>query len=120
MVDDDHATRTRTRSILEAEGYTVLEAANGRVALSYLMTQRPGAILLDLIMPEMDGFAFAAELRANPAWRAIPVVVMTAKDLTPEDQRRLSGSVQAILQKGLATRDALLAEVRDLLGSYTQ
>ena len=69
-------------------------------------------------MPEMDGFAFVDELRRRPAWRAIPIVVVTAKDLTPEDRRRLNGPVEKVLRKGDDGRDALLREVRDLIASY--
>ena len=74
-------------------------------------------ILLDLMMPEMDGFEFVAELRADAAWRAIPIVVITAKDLTPEDHERLNGYVARILQKGALSRETLLAEVRDLVAA---
>ena len=73
-------------------------------------------ILLDLMMPEMDGFEFVAEFRRHEAWRAIPIVVVTAKDLSQEDRERLNGHVQKILQKGTHGRDQLLAEVRELVG----
>jgi CheY-like chemotaxis protein len=66
------------------------------------------------MMPEMDGFAFVQELRRNESYRAIPVIVITAKDLTPQERSRLSGHVQAILQKGGYSRQALLREIRDL------
>jgi len=68
-------------------------------------------------MPEMDGFDFITELRRHEEWRSIPVVVITAKDLTPEDHRRLNGYVAAIVQKSAYSREALLAEVRDLLAT---
>jgi CheY-like chemotaxis protein len=72
-------------------------------------------ILLDLMMPEMDGFEFVAELRRHESWRAIPVVVITARDLSREDRERLNGHVEKILQKGTYDRDQLLAEVRELV-----
>jgi CheY-like chemotaxis protein len=72
-------------------------------------------ILLDLMMPGMDGFEFVAELRQREDWRAIPVVVITARSLTPEDHARLNGSVERILRKDAADSAALLAEVRDLV-----
>jgi signal transduction histidine kinase/CheY-like chemotaxis protein len=116
IVDDDAALRELLRRILEKEGYTVLEAENGRVGIER-MRLSPGLILLDLMMPEMDGFEFVAELRRHEAWRAIPVVVVTAKELTAEDRRRLNGYVEKILEKGAYTRDTLLREVRDLVAA---
>ena len=68
-------------------------------------------------MPEMDGFEFIAELRSNPDWRHIPVLVVTARDLSEEDRRRLSGGVQQIIQKGAYDRDALLSEVGRVLAA---
>ena len=81
------------------------------------MRLSPGLILLDLMMPEMDGFEFVVELHRHEAWRAIPVVVVTANELTTEDRRRLNGYVEKILQKGTYTRDALLREVGDLVAA---
>ncbi len=115
LVEDDHATRTITRKILEKEGWKVSEAENGLVALECMERERPSLILLDLMMPEMDGLEFADRLRLHPEWRSIPIVVVTAKDLSAEDRRRLSGCVETILQKAGASREALLHQVRDLL-----
>jgi CheY-like chemotaxis protein len=115
VVDDDAGVRQLLRRMLEPDGYTVVEADNGRVALEELRRLTPSVVLLDLMMPEMDGFEFVAEFRAHESWRAIPVVVITAKDLTGEDRERLNGYVQKILQKGAHTREQLLAEVRDLV-----
>jgi CheY-like chemotaxis protein/anti-sigma regulatory factor (Ser/Thr protein kinase) len=117
VVDDDAEVRQLLRRMLEPEGYTVTEAENGRAALGHLRDVAPGVILLDLMMPEMDGFEFVAEFRRHEAWRAIPIIVITAKDLTREDRERLNGYVQKILQKGAHGRDELLAEVRELVGS---
>lgn len=75
-------------------------------------------ILSDLMMPEMDGFEFITNLRAREEWRAIPVVVLTAKDITPEDRMRLDGYVTQVIQKGSVNRDALLAEVSDLVRNF--
>jgi GAF domain-containing protein/DNA-binding response OmpR family regulator len=117
VVDDDETLRELTRRLLEREGYRVVEADNGRAALARVGETPPGVILLDLMMPEMDGFEFVAELRRQDAWRAIPIIVMTVKDLTPEDHQRLNGYVERILQKGAATREALLSDVRELVGA---
>jgi CheY-like chemotaxis protein len=117
VVDDDAEVRALFRRMLEPEGYTVVEAPNGRVALDRLREISPGVILLDLMMPEMDGFEFVAEFRRHEAWRAIPIVVVTAKDLSHEDRQRLNGYVERILQKGAYGREQLLAEVRELVAA---
>jgi signal transduction histidine kinase/DNA-binding response OmpR family regulator/HAMP domain-containing protein len=114
VVEDEAVTREMLRRTLEIEGWTVVEAENGQVALERLAEARPGLILLDLMMPEMDGFQFMVEIRKNEVWRSIPVVVVTAKDLTIEDRLRLNGYVERILQKQAFSQDALLAEVRAL------
>lgn len=115
IVEDDLATREMFHRILEKEGWTISEAGNGRAALNQIEGHVPDLILLDLMMPEMDGFQFILELRRNPDWRQIPVVVITAIDLTPSDRQRLNGSVEQILKKGSYSRDQLLQEVRDLV-----
>jgi signal transduction histidine kinase/CheY-like chemotaxis protein len=115
VVDDDTAARQRLRQLLEDDGWAVSEADNGRVGLGSVAKTRPGVILLDLVMPEMDGFEFLVELRKRSEWRAIPVVVVTAKDLSAEDRMRLDHSVHGILHKSAFSREELLNEVRELL-----
>jgi CheY-like chemotaxis protein len=117
VVDDDPGLRQLLRRMLEPEGYAVVEAENGRVALERLRDVSPSVVLLDLMMPEMDGFEFVTELRRHEGWRAIPVVVITARDLSLEDRERLNGYVQKILQKGTHGREQLLAEVRELVAA---
>jgi CheY-like chemotaxis protein len=78
---------------------------------------QPELILLDLMLPEMDGFAFIEALRQREAWRTIPVIVITAMDLTPADRQRLNGYVERILQKGASSRPEFLHEVRDLMAA---
>jgi len=117
VVDDESGVRDLLRRMLEPEGYTVLEAHNGRVALDRVRETPVGIVVLDLMMPEMDGFEFVAEFRRHQAWRDVPIVVVTAKDLSREDRDRLNGYVQRILQKGAYSREQLLAEVRDLVAA---
>jgi signal transduction histidine kinase/CheY-like chemotaxis protein len=117
VVDDDAGLRQLLRRMLEPEGYAVVEAENGRVALERLRDVAPSVILLDLMMPEMDGFEFVAEFRRHEAWRAIPIVVVTARDLSRDDRERLNGYVEKILQKGTHDRERLLAEVRELVSA---
>jgi len=115
VVDDDADARLLLRRMLEKAEYTVVEAEHGRAALAHLAELTPELILLDLMMPEMDGFGFLDELRRLPNGRSIPVVVFTAKELTAEDHRRLNGSVERIIEKGSMSRDVLLAELGELV-----
>jgi signal transduction histidine kinase/DNA-binding response OmpR family regulator len=116
VVEDDEEQRQLVRASLSSRGWTVREAANGRLALDALAADLPDAILLDLMMPEMDGFELVAALQANARWRDIPVVVVTALDLTAEDRRRLNGGVEQILSKTASAPAELMARVADLLG----
>jgi CheY-like chemotaxis protein len=115
VVEDEPAAREMLRRTLEREGWQVAEAENGRVGLARLETEVPHVILLDLMMPEMDGFEFMVALRQRPEWQKLPVLVVTAKDLTEEDRRRLNGNVIQILQKGAYSKEELLREVRHLI-----
>ena len=117
VVEDDPATRELLRRLLEADGWSVTGAGNGREGLDALARGTPELILLDLMMPVMDGWQFARELRAREAWREIPVVVLTARDLSSEDRRALNGGVQGVLQKGLQDPGELLRQIRHLLES---
>jgi signal transduction histidine kinase/CheY-like chemotaxis protein len=117
VIDDDASARSLTRAMLEKEGWAVTEADNGLDALKLMEQNRPSLIFLDLMMPEMDGFAFAAEVGRHPEWRSIPIVVVTAQDLTNDDRRRLSGQVDTILRKHGDSRESLLEQVRNLLAT---
>ncbi|MGP8107104.1 MAG: response regulator [Desulfobaccales bacterium] len=117
VVEDDPDTREILRRLLEKEGCQVIAAENGRVALERLAESQPMLILLDLMMPEMDGFQFIDRVRQHENWRTIPIVVVTAKDLTKEDRLRLNGYVQEIIRKDACPRDELLAEVSELVKS---
>jgi CheY-like chemotaxis protein len=117
VVEDDPDTREILRRLLEKEGCQVIAAENGRVALERLAESQPMLILLDLMMPEMDGFQFVDRVRQHENWRTIPIVVVTAKDLTKEDRLRLNGYVQEIIRKGACPRDELLTQVSELVKS---
>ena len=117
VVDDDPPIRELLRRQLEGDGYRVVEAENGRVALTRLCEGTPGLIVLDLMMPEMDGFEFMEELRRHESWGGIPVIVLTSKDVTAEDQQRLNGGVERVIQKAAYTRESLLGEVRRLVAA---
>jgi PAS domain S-box-containing protein len=113
VVEDDPGQREHITQSLALAGWKVREAADGREALQQVEDQRPAIILLDLIMPNMDGFEFLDELRRRPGGDAIPVIVVTAKDLDDGERERLKGSVDNVLHKGAMSREELLARIRD-------
>lgn len=112
VVDDDEGMRDRVRRTLEKDGWEIAEAQNGRYGLKRLAESIPEVILLDLMMPEMDGFEFLEAIRSTPEWGEIPVVVITSKDLGREDRARLEGSVRRVLEKHELSMEKLAAEVR--------
>jgi CheY-like chemotaxis protein len=118
VVEDDPTTRDMLRRMLEREGWTVAEADNGEVALGRVAERRPDLILLDLMMPKMDGFEVISALRSTALWRSIPIVVLTAMDLSATDRLRLNGYVERVLQKGSYAHEELLGDVRGLVLSY--
>ena len=113
VVDDKRENRELLRRALEHEGWQVSEAENGQVALESLAEQAPSLILLDLMMPVMDGFEFVMEMHKLESSPDIPIVVVTAKDITEEDRCRLNGSVVGLIEKGGLNRESLLAQLRD-------
>ncbi len=116
VVEDEDDTRELVQRTLVKAGWATAIATNGREALEHLAqrTSPPDIILLDLMMPVMDGFQFLEALRSNPETRAIPVVVTTAKTLTANEREFLTGSVQELLQKGAFSAAALLERLRAL------
>jgi CheY-like chemotaxis protein len=117
VIEDDPQMRDMLRRNLIREGWRVTEAANGKLGVEQLARHVPSLILLDLMMPEMDGFEFMHQLRQRANCRHVPVIVITAKDLTEHDRQRLNGQVVRIIQKGSASQTDLLAQVRSLLAS---
>jgi signal transduction histidine kinase/DNA-binding response OmpR family regulator len=119
VVDDKPENREVLRRALEREGWRVSEAEDGKVALGMLASQSPSLILLDLMMPVMDGFEFVMEMHKLESTAAIPIVVVTAKDITEEDRQRLNGHVVGLIEKGGLDRDSLLAQLRQQLATTT-
>ncbi|MEI6381865.1 MAG: response regulator, partial [Cyanobacteriota bacterium ELA615] len=117
IVDDETINREILHSQLEKLNITIKEAYNGINALELVKQSIPSLILLDLMMPEMDGFQFIEELRKNPQWKDIPVVVITAKDLTSKDRQRLSGYIEYIVQKGNYSLDILISQIKQILNN---
>jgi signal transduction histidine kinase/CheY-like chemotaxis protein/HAMP domain-containing protein len=120
LVEDDADQRQRLRGWLKDEQWAVQEAANGREALALLKDPKPDVILLDLMMPEMDGFAVVAALQKEPRWRDIAVIVITSRDLDAKDRERLNSGVQSVLVKETFRPAELVARIRQLVRSRPQ
>jgi CheY-like chemotaxis protein len=103
------------RGAVERIGWSAREAENGRVALERLEEAKANAIILDLMMPEMDGFEFLIELRKREEWRDIPVIVVSALDLSEDERRALTGQVEAVIHKNAAEGGKVLRELADTL-----
>jgi PAS domain S-box-containing protein len=117
LVDDDVETRKMMALTLDNAGWTVSEVGNGQEALDIMSDLQPRLILLDLMMPVMDGFDFLAAMRARPEWQHIPIIVITAKDLTGDEHDRLAGRVERVLEKNAYTREQLLERVSEAVAA---
>jgi signal transduction histidine kinase/CheY-like chemotaxis protein len=115
VVDDDPMTREMLRRILSKRGWSVTEAADGSDALSVLGRTRPAVVLLDLMMPGMDGFEVLDAMRREATWRDIPVVVVTAKDLTAEEVTLLNQRAERVFQKGAYKRSELVGTIHEMI-----
>ena len=116
IADDSMDARRLIRRILQSQGdYTIFEADDGKKALELVQKEKPDLVILDLMMPEMDGFAVIDALKRNPETANIPVIVASAKELTPNEKNRLEGQIQSLMQKGDFLNDEFLQEVRSLL-----
>ncbi len=113
VVDDDPVLRDLERRALEKSGWRVEEANDGKLAIELIRAHPPRAIVLDLLMPEMDGFQVIQQLRDNPAWNHIPVIVVTARDLSAADRTALNGHVGNVLQKSGYSLEDLANTVRE-------
>jgi threonine synthase len=116
VVDDSPEARRLIRRILQSQGnYSIIEASDGREGLALIQREQPDLVILDLMMPGLDGFAVLDELRAHRETAAIPVIVSTAKELTSHEKNLLRGQIQALMQKGDFLNDEFLEEVRALI-----
>jgi threonine synthase len=116
IVDDEPDARRLIRRILQSQGnYTIFEATNGKEAVEVINREIPNLVILDLMMPEMDGFSVMDALRKKPETAEIPIIVLTAKELTQNEKIRLQGHIQKLMQKGDFLTDDLLDEVKSLL-----
>src|SRR5262249_17483012 len=119
VVDDEADQREIVRRMLEAEGWAVEEAMNGREALTRLEGPGPALILLDLIMPEMDGFEILPEISQRESSKTIPVIVITAKDLSAEERAALDRYASNVLRKGSYDRNTLAERISHMVASRT-
>jgi threonine synthase len=113
--DEPDAARLLRRIIQARGGYQIFEARNGRQGLDMIRRERPDLVLLDLMMPEMDGFSVLSRMKEEEATASIPVIVITAKELTNQERQRLSGHVESLLQKGSYVDLEMLDDIVDVL-----
>jgi CheY-like chemotaxis protein len=119
IVEDDLATRETVRNAIEKMGLTAAEVTNGRLALTWLAENpEPAAILLDLMMPEMDGFEFLDAFNKRADWRHVPVVVITAKQLTAAERALLSGRTRVVIEKGTSIDRDIAESIRKAVGQH--
>ncbi|HXL48727.1 MAG TPA: response regulator, partial [Xanthobacteraceae bacterium] len=119
LVDDDPASRELTQRQLERLDVEVIEAENGREAFDWLSRNpAPGMILLDLLMPEMDGFSLLDAIKKHPEWQRIPVVILTGKELTATERELLEGRVRSVIAKGSVSASDLASLVRRILREH--
>ena len=113
VIDDDSTTRIILRKMLDKDGWRVDEAENGKVALDRIKKEKPELILLDLLMPVMDGFKFLKIMKADKSLANIPIIVITSKDLTADDYSFLTANVDKVIQKGDYTRKEIINRIDD-------
>ncbi len=116
VVEDDITTAQMMEKMLTMDGYGVIHATNGQEAFEKLEIERPGLILLDLMMPVMDGFEFVTQIKKMGKWQDVPIVVLTAKTMTKQDIELLNGRVARVMQKGFYDQEELLKDLKRLVG----
>jgi len=115
IVDDEPNVRRLISRILKSQGnYTLFEAVDGRAAIELITREKPDLVILDLMMPDVDGITVIDTIQSNKETRAIPIIVITAKELTNSEKLRLKGHIQALMLKGNFVSEDLLAEVKSL------
>jgi len=115
IVDDDEGTRDVLRRTLVREGWSVREATDGADGLRQLAASKPAVVLLDLMMPQMNGFEMLRAMRENPAWHDVPVVIVTSKDLGRDELEWLRANTVEVFQKGAYGRTELIGSLRGMV-----
>jgi CheY-like chemotaxis protein len=116
VIEDDPSSRELGVRILRQAGWNVRSAVNGQEGLERVAEEAPDVILLDLMMPVMDGFEFLQVLRATEAWRALPVIVLTAKELSPEERLFLERSTDRVIAKEGDVGEELVSALERAIG----
>jgi threonine synthase len=120
IIEDNPDAARLLRRILQTRGnYRIIEAYDGRQGLDLIRSERPDLVLLDLMMPDIDGFKVIEELKADSRFEDLPIIVITAKELSPQDKKRLQGQIKMLLQKGSFMDGDLLKGITGLLGPET-
>ena len=119
MIDDDPLDLDLVEAVLAPEGYKVARAASGEEGVRLVRHEHPLVVLLDLRMPDMDGFEVAERLRADPETAGVPIIVLTHVEMTRADRDRLAGRVSHLAQKGHLDRASLVELVGRLGGVHT-
>src|SRR5262249_8173549 len=114
-VDDDPIVLELMDAVLGPEDFTVVKAGSGQEGLELARTRHPDVIVLDLLMPDLDGFQVLGELKGNPATAHIPIIILTCKTLSQEDKQRLNGRVNYLKQKSDFSRTDFVAYLRSLV-----
>ncbi|HCY86962.1 MAG TPA: hypothetical protein DHV36_17660, partial [Desulfobacteraceae bacterium] len=117
VVDDNPIDRQRLSSILASNDMSFQVAENGYECLDIIRKQMPDLLILDLVMPEMDGFEILATLRSEPAWAHLPVIIVTAKDLSQEERQLLDAQVAAVVTKGSPSESLLITRIKSILAN---
>ncbi len=120
VVDDERANRDWLAGILEPAGFNVISASGGAQAIELARSRKPDLVLLDLVMPDVSGFDVVEALRADPATRQMPIMVLTAKDLTQADKRHLNGQVSTILRRGSTGATDLIVMLQEVIAQRVQ
>jgi PAS domain S-box-containing protein len=120
IIDDNRDVRTTVRRMLERDGWQIDEAENGAIGIEQLTLARPDLILLDLMMPVLDGFGFLAVFRTHQEWADIPIIVVTAKDLSNEEREQLNGAVKQVVLREGRQHDLVFSDLRQQLTQLVQ
>ena len=113
IIDDDPMARYLLKTYLSEMPFRIIEAENGREGVRLVHEEKPQAVILDLVMPEMDGFAVLDSLKADPETRDIPVIIMTSKELSEDEHQRLAAGALAIFKKETISREAVVEKVKE-------
>jgi len=118
IVDDDPQNIRLVKAMLKPFNMEVIVADGGKAGLELALKKKPDLIILDLMMPDVDGFEVVSKLREDPAGSQIPILIYTAKNITSEDRERLQGNIQTIIQKGDFGKDRFLEMINNLQTSH--